>query len=239
MFFCQAQIVLLSAALLLCGACRFAGREAVTTSPREELVKTQPVPPPASAAANQSAPADRNRSSVSTGTDNKTVLSYAVQLVDEFGGAQPVSTSVVFRSGERFRLLLQSSVRARPYLYYLDRQGVPQRLYPVDDVEPPTLLSADKLISLPAADRSTFYRMDQVAGEERLVLLVVPPENDSVLAEAASSDAAAFEALVSAIERAQSNCTRTVPEGAWTRLSAVSDIPANLAFAARIRLQHQ
>lgn len=134
--------------------------------------------------------------------DGTLVFRYGIELEDR-GDLRRVAEDFPFRSGDRFRFVLESGFRAH---FYLFNRGAGDRaytrLFPRESADDRRALPREREVRVPPGDG--WYRMDTEAGIEQLVLVVAtaPLGELGMDLDDAGRDANVFEQHLGELERA-------------------------------------
>ena len=133
--------------------------------------------------------------------DGTLVFRYGIELEDR-GELRRVTEDFPFRSGDRFRFVMESGFRAHLYLFNRgsgDRTYT--RLFPRDSADDRRALPPGREMRAPLGDG--WYRMDTETGIEQLVLVVATaPLGELGIDLDAGRGANAFEQRLGELERA-------------------------------------
>ena len=173
----------------------------------------------------------------SCATDMTTVtFRYGLELEDR-DGPRLVDEEFLFRSGDRFRFVMETESEAYAYLF---NRGSGERSYA--QLLPPATERAEALrtgeeVTVP---RDGWYRMDAVAGTERMVLVLsTAPVDELELLDESALRADAFDERLADLERIhrpESSRRRNV-DG---RVELVAGGPEEvLLVVVRMPLQHE
>ena len=170
--------------------------------------------------------------------DGTLVFRYAIELEDR-GELRRVTEDFPFRSGDRFRFVVESGFPAHLYLFNRgagDRTYT--RLFPRDAADDRRALPRGREMRAPPGDG--WYRMDTRTGIENLVLVVATaPLGELGMDLDADRDANAFEQRLGELERAY-RPSRSGREQAGDDVELVADRGVGeTALVVRIPLRHE
>ena len=163
-------------------------------------------------------------------------LRYGLELEDR-DGPRLVQEDFAFRSGDRFRFVIESESSVYAYLF---NRGTEERsytqLYP-RELGRARALPSDREITVPA---DTWYRLDTEAGTEQMVLVIATaPVDELALDDEEDLQAAAFEQRLAELERSyrpERFRRRTVDD----RVELVAEGSEDaFAMVVRIPLEHE
>jgi hypothetical protein len=152
---------------------------------------------------------------------------------DADGRPQVVSPDHVFRSGERFRLLLKGAGKASAlYVFYEDRDhGKVQMISPEGRLR---MVESGEVTSVPSAE-GDWIHMDENPGTENFIILASAKPLEAFSADSKSCTRDEFEKALQSIRKSQ-GLTEIKPAAGPEWVEAKSDKGALLA---RIAVHHQ
>ena len=170
--------------------------------------------------------------------DGTLVFRYGIELEDR-GELRRVTEDFPFRSGDRFRFILESGFPAHLYLFNRgagDRTYT--RLFPRIAADDRRALMRGRELRVPPGD--SWYRMDAETGIEQVVLLVATAPLDELGMDLdAEPDANAFEQRLGELERAY-RPSRFAREQAGDDVELVAERGVGeTALVVRIPLRHE
>ena len=163
---------------------------------------------------------------------------YGIELEDR-EGPRLVAADFPFRSGDRFRFVLDPGFAAHAYVF--NRSVVARSyslLFPVGGLDDPRALPTGRAVRAPLGDG--WYRMDTEAGLEQVVLVVTTVPFSELRAEGPDLSAAAFEQWLQALERSHGpGLLERSEAGELVELTLERAAGEAAAMVVRIPLRHE
>ena len=163
---------------------------------------------------------------------------YGIELEDR-EGPRLVAADFPFRSGDRFRFVLDPGFAAHAYLF--NRSVVARSyslLFPVGGLDDPRPLPTGRPVRAPLGNG--WYRLDTEGGLEQVVLVVTTVPLSELQAEGPDLAAAAFEQWLQALERSHGRGFLDESEtGELVELTLERAAGEAAAMVVRIPLQHE
>lgn len=163
-------------------------------------------------------------------------LAFTLEMLGEHDSVSLVAPDRVFRSGERFRVVLKPDFNAYVYLFNQNPEDARvQILYPV---APKTAVVQPGSETRAPGDEG-WFRMDRKSGSEVLILVASPNPLPELKPVNGTLDRRVFESwLAKTEEEAKPKSQRIYQTATWSNLMAdASQTP--LVFVHRIPLKHE
>jgi hypothetical protein len=161
-----------------------------------------------------------------------TTLQYAIQSADD-GRPRTVSADHVFRSGDRFRLVVKSPAASHYYVFYEDRRNEKMEiLFPEG---PSRAAGAGDTVAVPAGN-DNWIKLDNNPGLERFIVIAANAAIDEFDFGASNTPKARFDAALEKVKAKYGLAeAKSGSDLDWTKVEA----QGKGLLMARFNVQHQ